>query len=144
MKNLLSAAGRAFLRVFLAALLVYAVGISHAKNLNEVVALGVAALLASLAAGLRAVQAYVPALTFSKWLPMPYGAIADSFVHGFLAAFIVSLAKWLDAPQLSAWHAAIVGAIVGAITAGVRAVQAVATYDEPPGRLRGIPNPPNG
>jgi hypothetical protein len=142
MKHVLSAAGRAFLRTFAAALIVYATGLSQAQNFNELLALGVAALLASGAAGLRAVQAYVPSISFAKWLPIPAGAIADSFAHGFLAAFIVSLSGAMNTPDLSTWHSAIVGVVVGALNAGIRAIQGILTVDEPP-RGRGIPNPEN-
>ena len=56
MESLLSAAGRAFLRAFVAALVVFAAGILAAPNLNRLVVLGVAALVGAFNAGVRALQ----------------------------------------------------------------------------------------
>lgn len=142
MKELLGAAGRAFLRTFAAALIVYAAGISQAKNLNELLALGAAALLGALAAGLRALQAYVPKLTFAHWIGGPAGPIVDSFAHGFLAAFIAAWIGILGLPSLSSWHAAILAAIVGAFNAGIRAAQGALTHGEAPAPSSGVVTPP--
>lgn len=143
MSALLSAAGRAFLRAFLAAILVYATGVLAAPNLNRAYLLGVAALAAALAAGFRSIQAYLPKLSIATYLPAPYGAPADAFLHGFLGALIVSLTGWLGAPDLATARSFAVAAIVGAVTAGVRAVQALLTTGEHPSPGTGVDPPPN-
>jgi hypothetical protein len=122
-RDVLGKAGRAFLRAFLAAALTYSTGVLAAPNLNQAYALGVAALAASVAAGLAAVQAYVPALTFKG----TYAELLNSFTRAALAAFLVSVIGILNAPDLSVGKSAIVGVVIGAISAGLRALQGAAT-----------------
>lgn len=142
MKELLSAAGRAFLRAFGASVIVYAAGVLAAPNLDRAYALGVAALVASLAAGLRALQAYVPQLTLTHYLGVPFGPWADSFLHGFLGSLLVTWIAILGAPDLSLSRSVAVAAVVGALAAGIRALQGALTAGEAPGR-HGLKAPPN-
>lgn len=116
-------AGRAFLKVFLPALLVVAIGIATQPNLDRGVAVGIAGLFAAIAAGISAVQTYVPLLTVRYWIGDPAGRYADAFLHGFLGAFLTALIGILNEPSLNAWKALIVGAVVGALTAGFQAVE---------------------
>lgn len=143
MTALLSAAGRSFLRAFFAALLVFAVGILAAPNLNKMYLLGVAALLGAFAAGIRAVTAYVPKLSLVAYLGHPYGDWGDSFLHAFLASLIVTLPGVLGAPDLHTARALAVAAIVGAFNAGARALQGLFTPGERPAPATGIAPPPN-
>lgn len=142
MLALLSAAGRSFLRAFLAALLVLSVGVLAAPNLNQAYLLGVAALMGALAAGLRAIQAYAPKLSLAFYLGHPYGDWADSFLHAFLAAILVTVPGVLGAPDLQTARAIAVASIIGAFNAGIRALQGLATTGEHPAPSTGIAEPP--
>jgi hypothetical protein len=132
MQDLLSEAGRSFLRAFAASIIVLAPGILAAPNLNRGLALGIAAVMASIAAGLKAIQVFVPRLSLVGYLPAPFGAWADSFLRAFLAAFITSIIGILNMPDLSTAKSLVVGALVGAFAAGLRALQGVLTSGEEP------------
>lgn len=136
MQKLLYAAGTEFLRVFGVTFLAFAAGILGATNLSSAVALSIAGLAASLAAGLRAVQVFIPQLTFASLLPQPYAAWTDAFLRAFLANFVAALAGWLADPNWKAWHAALLGILTGAAVAAVRALQGLLT----PGETPKIPN----
>lgn len=138
MEKLLFAVGTSFLRAFGAALLTYALGILAAPNLHVGVALSVAALLASIAAGLRAIQVFVPAISFGRFVPQPFGGWLDSFTRAGVSAFIVSATGWLLAPDLANWRSVGVAAVVGALAAGFRAVQGTVTPGESPRPATGI------
>lgn len=141
MVSLLSAAGRSFLRAFLAAILVFAPGILSAPNLNQSYLLGVAALLAAIAAGIRAIQAYVPEITLVHYLGHPFGDWADSFLRAFVASLVVTLPGVLGAPDLSTGRSLATAAIIGAFTAGVRALQGIFTAGESPAPGLGLAEP---
>ena len=146
MKQVLANAGRAFLSAFGAALIVFLPGIFAAPNLDQSYALGVSALLASFAAGLKVLQDFIPFLSWSSLVDQPYAAWLDSFTRGFLSYLIVTLPGILNAPNLSLdTAAALLGAVlVGALTAGIRAVEGLTTQGERPittAGLRGQPAP---
>ena len=132
MQKLLSDAGRSFLRAFAGSLIVLAPGILAAPNLNRAVAIGIAAVIASIAAGLKTLQAYVPRLSFVPYLPAPAGALADSFSRAFIAAFLTSVIGIFEMPNLSTAKSLVVAALVGAITAGIRGLQGALTTGEAP------------
>lgn len=119
MTAILSNAGRSFLRAFAASLIILLPGISSAPNLNQSYALGVAALVASIAAGLRALQDFVPQLQ----IPGQYGDYIGSFLRGFLAQGLVLAIGILNAPDLAIGKAAVVAVITGALTAGFVGLQ---------------------
>ncbi len=96
MSHVLGDAGRAFLKAFGAALLVVLIGVSQQQTLHGAVAIGIAGLAASFAAGLAALQVFVPALSFRKYFPGIVGAVLDSFVHAALGAFIVAVIGMLS------------------------------------------------
>lgn len=141
MVKLLYAAGTAFLRAFGITFLLAVTGILAAPNVAAGVALSVAALIASIAAGLRAIQVFIPQLSFGTFIPQPAAAWVDSFVRAFLAALVVAVAGLLEMPDLptgrSVWYAAITGALV----AGVRALQGLLTPGEAPKPETGITDP---
>jgi hypothetical protein len=139
MRSLLSAAGRAFVRAFLAALIVYAYGVLAAPSLSRIYLVGVSALLGSFAAGIRALQQFVPQLTLAHWLGKPYGDWADSFLQGVLGSLFVTLPGVLGAPDLNTAKALLVSAVTGAFTAGIRALQGFFTKGESPKPASGIP-----
>lgn len=132
MNKLLFAAGTSFLRAFGAAFLVYAIGVLAAPDFASARSLSIAALLASLAAGLRAVQVFVPQVSFGALLGQPAGAWADSFTRAFLATLLISVTGWLASPDFSTWRAVGLAAVVGAVTAGLRAMQGLLTKGDTP------------
>lgn len=138
MQKLLYAAGTAFLRAFGVTFLLAATGILAAPNQSAAVALSWAALVASLVAGIRAVQVFVPGLSFAALFAQPYAAWIDSFTRAFLASFLTLLTGWLAAPDWSTWKSAVLAIIVGAITAGVRALQGLLTPGETPASDAGV------
>lgn len=132
MTALLEKAGTSFLRAFGVSFLFFATGILSAPNGQAAWALSVAALAASLSAGLRAVQVFVPQLSFAGIFDQPLAAWLDSFFRAAIAAFIVTVTGWLAAPDLSTWKSVVLAASIGAVTAGVRALQGLLTKGENP------------
>lgn len=137
MQKLLFAASTSFLRAFGVTFISFAVGILGATNRSAAVALSIAALAASIAAGLRTLQVTIaliggPDLSFSRLIPQPFAAYIDSFVRTFIASFVVAVTGWLAAPNWGAWHAALLGALTGAAVAAVRALQGLITPQESP------------
>ena len=131
-KELLSAAGRAFIGAFAVSVLTLSTGILAAPNLNQAYALGVAALFASVAAGVKVLQEFVPQLRFGSYISQPFGAYLDAFVQAGLGAFLVSIVGVLNAPDLATAKSLITAAVVGALMAGFRALQGLVTPGEQP------------
>lgn len=142
MHTLLSNAARSFGRAWVSALIVLAPGVLAAPNLNRGVALGIAAVAASIAAGVKALQVFVPQLTFASLIAQPYAAWLDSFTRAFIGAFLTSLIGILNMPDLSTWHSLVVGAVVGAVAAGLRALEGLLTPGESPRPQTGLNTPP--
>jgi hypothetical protein len=138
-KSLLSSMGRAFIGAFAVSALALSTGILAAPNLNQAYALGVAALFASVAAGVKALQEFVPALQFGQYIKQPFGAYLDAFVQAGIGALLVSLIGVLNAPDLATARSLGLAALVGALMAGFRAVQGLVTPNEHP-----APNFPQG
>ncbi len=142
MKNLLEKAGASFLRAFGASILVLAPGVLAAPNLNAAYGLGVAALIASVTAGLKALQVLVPSLSlvglFQNSKYVVFASWVDSFVRAFLGAFIVGVIGVLNAPDFNTAKALAVAAIVGAVAAALRAVQGIVSADEAPAVGKGL------
>jgi hypothetical protein len=145
MVNLLAQAGREFLKAFGASLVILMPGVLAATNLDQAYALGVAALFASLAAGLKAVQVFVPQISFKELFPdnlVVVAAWVDAFARAFLGAFVVSVLGFLNAPDFSVAKSAAVAAVVGAAAAGFRALEGLLTNGEQPAPGTGLkPNP---
>lgn len=141
MQKLLYAAGTAFLRAFAVTFLFAATGLLAAPNQSALIALSWAALVASLVAGLRALQVFVPGLSTKALFGTVIGAYADSFLRAFLASFLTLLTGWLAAPDWSTWKSAVLAVLVGAVTAGVRALQGLITPGETPAPASGIVTP---
>lgn len=137
-KSLLSSAGRAFIGAFAVSALALSTGVLAAPNLNQAFALGVAALFASIAAGVKALQELVPALQFGQYIKQPFGAYLDAFVQAGLGAFLVSLVGILNAPDLATAKSLAVAAVVGALMVGFRAVQGLVTPGEHPAPSKGL------
>jgi hypothetical protein len=134
-RHLFSEAGRSALRAFFGSIIVLLPGVLAAPNLNQAYALGVAALIAGLAAAFKALQVFVPQLSFKSVMSgklAPYYIYVDSFVRAFLGTILTLGFGFLNAPDLSWSKAALVGILVAAVTAGIRAVQGLFTPGEPP------------
>lgn len=142
MRTLLAAAGRAFLRAFGGSLVVLGPGILAAPNLHAMRLLGVAAFIASIAAGIRALQAYAPALSVGHYLGRQIGVYVDAFLRAFVGALVVTLPGALDAPDLSTGKSLATAALIGAFTAALRAVQGFLTPGESPVPSTGVKEPP--
>jgi hypothetical protein len=125
-------AGAAFLRAFVVGFLFFSVGILNAPNVSAAEALAISAFAASIAAGLKAVQVFVPQFSWGSLIPVPWSAYADSFTRAFVGTFIVAVSSWLVAIDLSTWKSVLLAAVIGAATAGVRALQGFATAGESP------------
>ncbi len=138
MEKVLFAMMTAFGRVFLVTFLIAATGILAAPNQASAVALSWAALLASIVAGLRAIQIFIPGLTFAKLLSQPFAAWADSFARAFLATFITLMTGWLASPEHSTWKSAVIAILIGALTSGVRALQGFVTSGDTPAPTVGL------
>lgn len=141
MQKLLYAAATAFLRAFGVTFLLAATGILAAPNQTALIALSWAALVASIVAGIRAVQVFIPGLSFAALLAQPYAAWADAFTRAFLASLLTLLTGWLAAPDWSTWKSAILAVLVGAGTSGVRALQGLLTPGETPAADSGVVTP---
>lgn len=138
MNKLLFAAMTAFGRAFLITFLLAATGILNAPNQTTAVALSWAALVASIVAGLRAIQVFIPQISFKELLPQPVAAWVDAFALAFLASLVTLLTGWLAAPDWSTWKSALMAVVVGALTAGVRALQGLATSEDKPAPAVGM------
>jgi hypothetical protein len=136
-RNVLAAAGRSFLRAFAGSLLVLVPGVLAAPDLNTMYALGVAALISSVVAGIRAIQVFVPQLSFSSLVGDVYGRFVDSFVRAFLATALVLLPGVLEAPNLAESKGLLTALLVAAVTAGVKALEVMFT----PGTDFSTPDP---
>ena len=100
--------------------------------------LGIAGLMAAVGSGIAAIQVFIPKLSFRAHVPEPYGSLLDSFVHAFLGVFLVGITGWLNEPSLATWKAALVAALTGGITAGLRAIQGALTPGEQPAPKMGF------
>ncbi len=136
MKKLLYEAGRAALKAFAVTFVTFAAGLVSATNLKEFSALAVAALVASGVAALKAVQVFIPQLSFAEWFKSKpvVASYLDAFAIAFLSAFVVLLQGVSDAPNYDAAKAVVVAAFVGALQAAFRALEGLATKGEFPAR----------
>lgn len=139
MTKLLERAGASFLRAFLVTLLFMSTGILNAPDGETAWALSVAALAAAVAAGIKAFQVFVPQLSFASVVSSkPVAAWADSFTRAFVGVFLTFWAGWLAAPDWSTWKSALIAAVIGAATAGARALQGLLTVGESPAPDSGL------
>lgn len=138
MTIVLERAGASFLRAFGIALLFLIPGILNAPDEQTAIALAVAALAASIAAGIKALQTFVPQLSFASFVAQPVAALLDSFIRMFIAVFLTFWQGWFAAPDWATWKSAALAAVIAATTAGVRAVQGLLTSGEWPAPGRGF------
>lgn len=141
MLHLLSEAGRAFLKAFGASLLVLLPGVLAAPDLTGAYALGVSAIIAALVGGLGAIQVFVPQLSFKSLFPAQYAFVAlwvDTFARAFIGSLVTLSVAFLSTPDISVTRAAITGIIVGAVTAGLHALQGLLTPGQQPVPQKGL------
>jgi hypothetical protein len=124
--------GRTLLKVYGAGLLTVLIGITAQKDLHGAIAFGIAGLMTLTSAAIAAVVTLVPQLSFQQYFPGLVGQVLDAFVHASLGSFLVATAGWFAEPNYSTWHAVLIGAVIGAINVGARAVQAFFTQGEAP------------
>lgn len=142
MKVVFEKAGLSFLRAVIGSVLVFAPGFLNAPDLAAARTALVALFVAAIAAGIKAVQVYVPQLSVEGVWHSPFAKFVDSFLRAFLGAFFTLVYGILSAPDYHFQKAVLVAAVVGAVTAGVRAVQALFTKGEHPAPNVGGPTPP--
>lgn len=149
MSTLIHEAGASFLRAGLASLIVLLPGILAAPNLKESGALAVAASYATAVAALKALQVYVPKLSVGYLLTKSIGTgntalekIEDSFVRAFLGTLFASLIGLMSAPDFSFTKSAVIGLLVGAVSAAIRTIQGALTPGEFPAPSAGLATPP--
>lgn len=141
MTTVLERAGASFLRAFGTALLFLIPGILNAPDEKAAVSLAIAAFAASIAAGIKAVQTFVPQLSWASFVKQPLAALLDSFTRMFVAVFLTFWQGWLAAPDWVTWKSAGLAAVIAAATAGVRAVQGLLTTGEWPAPSQGFDPP---
>lgn len=142
MQSLLAAAGKAFLKAFAACLVVLAPGIWKAPDLAGAELVAVSALLASVAAGIAALQVYVPLLTVAAYVKPPWGPWIDSFLRTFTSGLIALLPGALLAPDLRTVPGLVAAAVLGAFTLAFHVLQGLLTPGQVPAPAVGLP--PNG
>jgi hypothetical protein len=139
MQKLLYAAGTSFLRAFGVTFLFAATGLLNAPDFSTARALSWAALAASLTAGLRAVQVFIPQISFSSFVTPPsLAAWIDAAARAGVAAFITGVTGWLAAPDLHTWRAALLAVFIGVGTAIARALQGLVSPGERPQASKGL------
>lgn len=138
MRKLLEKAGLSFLRAFGSSLIVYAPGILSAPDLAHAGLVAAAAIVASLAAGFRALQEFVPLLSFATYIPGALGGYVDSFARAFLASLIASFASINAVPDLGTAKNIAVAALIGAVAAGLKVLQGTLTKGESPAPASGL------
>lgn len=143
MKEKLAAAGRRFLHATGAALIVFVLGLLSAPDLvlDNIYLYGVVFLVAIGAAALKFLAEVAPFLSLANHVPDKYriyAAWADAFLQAAISAFVVTAPGIFDAPDLKTAGALAVAAVLGALTAGVRAIEGLLTPAERPGTVQAL------
>lgn len=131
LRTILSAAGRAALRSVFPLVFVLATGLLAAKNLDDIKLQATTFAVTVAIALFTALQAILPQFSWRYYIAETYAKYADAATQAFAGTFFSLTLGFLAAPDWSTWRSAIVGILVGALNALVRAVQAVFTPTEP-------------
>ena len=132
-KEVLSSAGRELLVVGATAAAVFLPGLLQAPNLDAAYAIGIAALVAAGAAVLKALQAMVPAFSWSSvGVPQPVAAYLDIATRVVISSLFVIGFNVLNAPTLHDAKLAFTAGILGIAAAVGRALQGALTPGEAP------------
>lgn len=137
MKDKLASAGRRFLHTAAAAFIVFILGMLAAPNLvlDNLRVYGVVFLVALGAAALKFISEVMPFVSVANYVPdqyKVYAAWVDAFLQAAVAAFVVAAPGIFEAPNLQTAGAIAVAALIGALTAGVRAIEGLLTPAERP------------
>jgi hypothetical protein len=132
MKKLLYEAGREALKAFVITFLTFVTGLLAATNLDEFQAIGVAGLVASGVAALKALKVFAPKLSFASLVRQPFASWLDAFTIAGLSSFLVLIDGLSNAPNYETTKAVFVAAVVGGLQAGFRAVEGLFTKSETP------------
>lgn len=149
MKEFVTMSARRLLQSSLAAGFVFMtgfVGLLNTPNmtLDNVADLGVVFLVAVAAAVLNFVAQVFPFLSFAQLgVPQPVAAWLDAFSQAFVGSLVVTLPGALDAPDFATGKALAISAVIGALTAAVRALEGVFTPGENPSPGFGVNKDPN-
>lgn len=133
--------GKTALKIFGSGLVVLLIGVTSQTTLAGAIAWATAGIFALVGAVLAAIVTLLPQFSWQTYFPGFGGQIADAFTQAALATFLTALAGWFAAPDFSTWHSVLLGAVVGAVNAGARALQAWLTKGETPKRGLGIVPP---
>lgn len=152
MQKWIYAVSTTFARTFGASFLVLAPGILAAPNLKAAVSLSIAGAASAIAAALRSIQVWLPSFSWAALIgdtPTAWqrtvAAWADAFTLAFVGTLITFVVGWLAAPDWATWHSALVGFVVGAAAAGLRALEGLLKPGEHPAPAQGVganPAPP--
>jgi hypothetical protein len=126
-----NSAGRAVLRAIAPAVFVLATGLLASKDLTESKAILTTAVIAIIVAAAGALQAFVPQLSWRSYVSEGIAKYLDAATQAFVGTFLALLTGWLTAADFEFTTAALTAVIVGALTAVVRALQAIITPGEP-------------
>ena len=137
MKEILASAGRRFLHTAVAAFITFVLGLLAAPDLvlDNLRVYGVVFLVAVGAALLKFISEVFPHFSVARYAPDKYKVYAawlDAFLQAAVAAFVVAAPGIFDAPDLKTAGAIAVAALIGALTAGVRAIEGLLTPSERP------------
>lgn len=148
MLRLFSEVARSFIRAFASSILILIPGVLSAPDLSASKALAAAALISGIVSGIKAVQVFVPTLSFKGVLAgtsyAAYYTWVDSFVRAFVGTFLVSVIGWLTMPNLDWSRSALTALIIGALTTAFRAIQGAGTVGDVPGPQSGLSLPGSG
>jgi len=134
-KDILAGAGRRFLHTAAAAFIVFILGLLAAPDLigDNLRIYGLAFLIALGAAALKFIAEVAPFVSVSHYVPEKYKVYAawvDAFLQAGIASFVVNAPGVFNAPNLKTAGALAVGVLIGALTAGVRAIEGLLTPSE--------------
>jgi hypothetical protein len=143
MKVWLEAAGRGAVLAFGAMYVTYLAGILEAPTQRDALGLALAALGASVVAGLSVVKQALPAFSWGsvlgRWLSPAWVGRVDIFTMTAVGTLIASTTDIIQqSPDLSTWPALFTAALTGALAAGFRTVVGAGTKGESPAPGSGI------
>ncbi|HSE45681.1 MAG TPA: hypothetical protein VLA89_10185, partial [Gemmatimonadales bacterium] len=93
------------------------------------------------AAALKFIAEVFPFVSVQKYVDEKYRVYAawlDAFLQAAVAAFLVTAPGIFNAPDLKTAGALAVAALIGALTAGVRAIEGLLTKEERPATVAAL------
>lgn len=142
--NLFAEMGRAFLTAVLAGVSVFVPGLLEAPDLHTAGAIALAALIAGLDSGLKALQVFVPQLSvarlFERFAPalLPYSSAVNGALRIFVAAMITLAAGLLYAQNFGEARALAIAGVLAALNAAYQFLTATLSKGEGPNPQAGL------